>query len=87
MVWWWFGANVAGLRIINAFKFILQCFNSVTVNTDDQRWQTKQSETSTRVFVGKIAVTTYTCRYGHAPRIPRLVEQLFHKLPDPEKSS
>ena len=27
---------------------------------------------------------TYTCRYGHAPRMPRLVEQLFHKLPDPE---
>ena len=41
----------------------------MTVNTDwfpfeDQRWRTKQSETSTRVFVGKITVTTYTCRYG-----------------------
>ena len=27
MVWWWFGANMAGLRIkrnTNAFKFILQ---------------------------------------------------------------
>ena len=46
--------------------------------------RTKQSETSTRVFVVKITVTTYTCRYGHATRIPRLVEQLFHKLPDPE---
>ena len=29
MVWWWFGANMAGLRNIrntNAFKFILQVF-------------------------------------------------------------
>ena len=29
MVWWWFGANIAGLRNIrntNAFKFILQVF-------------------------------------------------------------
>ena len=37
----------------------------MTVNTDwfpfaDQRWRTN----STRVFVGKITVTTYTCRYG-----------------------
>ena len=24
----------------------------------------KQSETSTRVFVGKITVTSYMCRYG-----------------------
>ena len=36
----------------------------MTVNTDwfpfeDQRWRTKQSETSTGVFVGKITVTTY----------------------------
>ena len=31
-----------------------------------------------------LTVNTYTCRYGHAPRIPRLVEQVFHKLPDPE---
>ena len=41
----------------------------MTVNTywfpfEDQRWRTKQSETSTGVFVGKITVTTYTCRYG-----------------------
>ena len=41
----------------------------MTVNADwspfeDQRWRTKQSETSTCVFVGKITVTTYTCRYG-----------------------
>ena len=40
----------------------------MTVNTDwfsfeDQRCRTKQSETSTRVFVGKITVTTYMCRY------------------------
>ena len=26
MVWWWFGANMAGLRNTNAFKFILQVF-------------------------------------------------------------
>ena len=29
LVWWWFGANMAGLRNIrntNAFKFILQVF-------------------------------------------------------------
>ena len=26
MVWWWFGANMAGLRNKNAFKFILQVF-------------------------------------------------------------
>ena len=37
----------------------------MTVNTDwfpfeDQIWRTN----STRVFVGKITVTTYTCRYG-----------------------
>ena len=37
----------------------------MTVNTDwfpfeDQRWRTN----STGVFVGKITVTTYTCRYG-----------------------
>ena len=37
----------------------------MTVSTDwfpleDQRWRTN----STRVFVGKITVTTYTCRYG-----------------------
>ena len=31
---------------------------------EDQRWRTKQSETSTQVFVGKVTVTTYTCRYG-----------------------
>ena len=41
---------------------------SKTVNTDwfpfeDQSWRTKQSEISTWVFVGKITVTTYTCRY------------------------
>ena len=37
----------------------------MTVNTDwfpfvDQRWRTNP----TWVFVGKITVTTYTCRYG-----------------------
>ena len=26
VVWWWFGANMAGLRNKNAFKFILQLF-------------------------------------------------------------
>ena len=26
VVWWWFGANMAGLRNKNAFKFILQFF-------------------------------------------------------------
>ena len=26
VVWWWFGANMAGLRNKNAFKFILQVF-------------------------------------------------------------
>ena len=26
VVWWWFGANMAGLRNTNAFKFILQVF-------------------------------------------------------------
>ena len=36
----------------------------MTVNTDDQRWRTKQSETLTRVFVGKKTVSKYTCRCG-----------------------
>ena len=45
----------------------------MTLNTDwfpfeDQRWRTKQSETSTRVFVGKITVTPYMCRYGPISR-------------------
>ena len=26
VVWWWFGANMAGLRYTNAFKIILQVF-------------------------------------------------------------
>ena len=26
VVWWWFGAKMAGLRYKNAFKFILQVF-------------------------------------------------------------
>ena len=26
VVWWWFGANMAGKRNKNAFKFILQVF-------------------------------------------------------------
>ena len=69
---------------MSSYGFFNTCLNSVTVNTDNQRLRTRQSETSTRVFVGKITVTTYTCRYEHAPHIPRVVEQLFHKLPDPE---
>ena len=48
----------------------LPYLNSVTVNIDDQRWRTKQSETSTRVFIGKITVSTYTCRYGPASPYP-----------------
>ena len=31
----------------------------MTVKTDDQRWRTKQSETSTQVFVGKITKYIY----------------------------
>ena len=58
--------------------------NSVTVNTDDQRWRTKQSETSTRVFVGKITVLLIRAGTDTHPRIPRRAELLFHKLPDPE---
>ena len=62
---------------------------------EDQRWRTKQSETSTRVFVSNIAVTTYTCRYGPVsldlsvialqPTVPRDIPQRGDSglVPDP----
>ena len=55
--------NVTDIMSVTGFSRSV-VLNSVTVNTGDQRWRTKQSETSTRDFVGKITVTTYMCRYG-----------------------
>ena len=88
--WWWMDGRtdrqicdqLAGMKAIKQCTCNHHLLTSMKVQIGFLR--TKQSETSTRVFVGKITVTTYTCRYGNAPRIPRLVEQLFHKLPDPE---
>ena len=47
------------LKILYLLYKLILVLNSVTVNTGDQRWRTKQSETSKQIFVVKITYYIY----------------------------
>ena len=69
---WFVTGELSSFLLNRYFLYLLYKLNCLKSVTHDSKyrlvslwgWRTKQNETSTWVFFGKITVTTYTCRYG-----------------------